>query len=163
MVDQPGSNWALGFDDLDTQRILYGLILSRGTSLMVEDEIAEVGIDHDGRLYVRPTGHSFPYIYRAAKEVSWDPYAESYSALNRVNGLIEIGSAKFYRRCPMNMAFASKLVPELFGQMFPMSFGSKLKQTKLRCRDRGSGRATGSRFADQSLTVTRPRPEWWEL
>jgi hypothetical protein len=91
------------------------------------------------------------------------PYAESYSALNRVNGLIEIGSAKFYRRCPMNMAFASKLVPELFGQMFPMSFGSKLKQTKLRCRDRGSGRATGSRFADQSLTVTRPRPEWWEL
>jgi hypothetical protein len=73
MVDQPGSNWALGFDDLDTLRILYGLILPRGTSLMVEDEIAEVGIDHDGRLYVRPTGHSFPYIYRAAKEVSWDP------------------------------------------------------------------------------------------
>jgi hypothetical protein len=40
---------------------------------MTEHEITEVGIDHDGRLYVRPAGQSFPYIYRAAKEVGWDP------------------------------------------------------------------------------------------
>ena len=35
----------------------------------------------------------------------------------------------------MNMAFVSQLAPEPFGQMFPMSFGSKLKQTKVRCHD----------------------------
>jgi len=40
---------------------------------MVEDQIAEIGIDHDGRLYVRPIGRTFPYIYRAAMEVGWDP------------------------------------------------------------------------------------------
>ena len=40
---------------------------------MVEDRIAEIGIDHDARLYVRPTGHTFPYIYQAAMEVGWDP------------------------------------------------------------------------------------------
>jgi hypothetical protein len=41
--------------------------------IMVEDEIAEVGIDQDGKLCVRPTNQSFPYIYRAAMEVGWDP------------------------------------------------------------------------------------------
>jgi len=39
---------------------------------MVEDEIAEIGIDQAGRLYVRPAKQSFPNIYRAAKEVGWD-------------------------------------------------------------------------------------------
>jgi hypothetical protein len=41
--------------------------------IMVEDEIIEVGIDQDGKLYVRPTSQRFPYIYRAAMEVGWDP------------------------------------------------------------------------------------------
>ncbi len=40
---------------------------------MVEDEIVEVGIDPYGKLYVRPAYQSFPYIYRAAMEVGWDP------------------------------------------------------------------------------------------
>jgi hypothetical protein len=40
-----------------------------------------------------------------------------------------------HRQCPMNMGFVSELVLEPFGQMFPMGFGRKLKQTKLRCRD----------------------------
>jgi hypothetical protein len=40
---------------------------------MLEDEIVEVGIGQDGGLYVRPTNQSFPYVYRAAMEVGWDP------------------------------------------------------------------------------------------
>ena len=40
---------------------------------MVEDEIVEVGIDEDGKLYVRPANQNFPYIYRAAMGVEWDP------------------------------------------------------------------------------------------
>ena len=40
---------------------------------MVVGKIAEVGIDQGGKLYVRPSGHAFPYIYRAAMEVGWDP------------------------------------------------------------------------------------------
>lgn len=39
---------------------------------MVEDMIAEIGIDDEERLYVRPTSTSFPHIYRAAMEVGWD-------------------------------------------------------------------------------------------
>lgn len=39
---------------------------------MSEDTIAEVGIDDEGRLYVRPSAMSFEYIYRAAMEVNWD-------------------------------------------------------------------------------------------
>jgi hypothetical protein len=39
---------------------------------VVEEQIVEIGIDRDGRLYVRPAGRTFPYIYRAAMEVHWD-------------------------------------------------------------------------------------------
>ena len=39
---------------------------------MAQDDIAEVGIDVVGRLYVRPISTFFDYIYRAAMEVSWD-------------------------------------------------------------------------------------------
>ncbi len=41
-------------------------------TLMVEDTIAEVGIDEEGRLYVRPSAFSFEFIYRAGMEVNWD-------------------------------------------------------------------------------------------
>ena len=39
---------------------------------MNQDSIAEVGIDEDGQLYVRPSVTSFEYIYRTATEVNWD-------------------------------------------------------------------------------------------
>jgi hypothetical protein len=39
---------------------------------MREDTIAEVGIDEEGRLYVRPCSDSFEHTWRAAMEVSWD-------------------------------------------------------------------------------------------
>jgi hypothetical protein len=40
---------------------------------MVENQIVEVGIDQDGKLYVRPEEQTFSYIYRAAMGVGWDP------------------------------------------------------------------------------------------
>ncbi|WP_162806807.1 hypothetical protein [Sphingosinicella terrae] len=39
---------------------------------MNTDTIAEVGIDEEGRLYVRPSTHAFQQIWRAAMEVNWD-------------------------------------------------------------------------------------------
>jgi Integron Cassette Protein Hfx_Cass5 len=40
---------------------------------MTIDEIVEVRIDGGGKLLVRPQVGTFPYIYRAAMEVGWDP------------------------------------------------------------------------------------------
>ena len=40
---------------------------------MEHDEIIEIGIDSDGRLYLVPSSKEFPFIYREAKEVSWHP------------------------------------------------------------------------------------------
>jgi hypothetical protein len=37
-----------------------------------EDQIAEIGIDQAGLLYVKPKTQTFPFIYRAAMGVSWD-------------------------------------------------------------------------------------------
>jgi hypothetical protein len=37
------------------------------------DEIAEIGIDAENRLYVRPKQTTYPFIYRAAMGVHWDP------------------------------------------------------------------------------------------
>ena len=40
---------------------------------MQRDRIAEIGIDRDGRLYVKPEKAAFPGIYREAMEVNWHP------------------------------------------------------------------------------------------
>ena len=42
---------------------------------LVDDEIAEIGIDSQERLYVRPknANDNVPYIWRAGMEVNWDP------------------------------------------------------------------------------------------
>jgi hypothetical protein len=39
------------------------------------DQITEVGIDEQERLYVRPATATFPQIYREAREVHWDAAA----------------------------------------------------------------------------------------
>jgi hypothetical protein len=39
---------------------------------MKTDRIAEVGIDQVGSLFLRPNEQSFPFIYRAGKEVGWN-------------------------------------------------------------------------------------------
>jgi hypothetical protein len=39
------------------------------------DLIAEVGIDAQERLYIRPATVTFPQIYREAREVHWDAAA----------------------------------------------------------------------------------------
>jgi hypothetical protein len=41
--------------------------------IMISDRIAEIGIDGALRLYVRPARTSFTHIYRAGKDISWDP------------------------------------------------------------------------------------------
>jgi hypothetical protein len=37
-----------------------------------KDKITEIGIDSEGRLFVKPKKQTFQYIYRAAAEVNWD-------------------------------------------------------------------------------------------
>ena len=39
---------------------------------MDQDEIQEIGIDIQERLYVKPSFKRFPHIYREAMEVHWD-------------------------------------------------------------------------------------------
>jgi hypothetical protein len=40
---------------------------------MDEDFVATVEVDPEGRLHVVPRTRSFPYAYREAMEVAWDP------------------------------------------------------------------------------------------
>ena len=44
---------------------------------MDEDLVAAVELDTEGRLHVFPVSRSFPYAYREAMEVSWDPQRRS--------------------------------------------------------------------------------------
>lgn len=39
---------------------------------MIEDWIISVGIDSEGRLFVRPKQRTFEHIYRTAMDVRWD-------------------------------------------------------------------------------------------
>ncbi|MFT6791170.1 MAG: hypothetical protein ACJA04_000370 [Cellvibrionaceae bacterium] len=38
----------------------------------MEDEIKEIGIDEEQRLYVKPLSAKFPMMYREAIEVNWN-------------------------------------------------------------------------------------------
>ncbi|MBK7012664.1 MAG: hypothetical protein IPH43_08335 [Xanthomonadales bacterium] len=40
---------------------------------MERDTITQLEIDLEGRLHVVPSAHSFPYVYREAMEIHWDP------------------------------------------------------------------------------------------
>ncbi len=40
--------------------------------------VEEIRVSEDGRLYVKPDGLTFPYIYREAMEVSWDKELKSF-------------------------------------------------------------------------------------
>jgi len=44
---------------------------------MERDTIQELEIDADGRLHVVPAAQAFPYVYREAMEVHWDPARRS--------------------------------------------------------------------------------------
>ena len=44
---------------------------------MERDTIAALEIDTAGKLHVVPSTHAFPYIYREAMEVHWDPVHRS--------------------------------------------------------------------------------------
>ena len=39
---------------------------------MKKEQIAEIGVDASGRLYVTPANGSYPFIYRSGMEVNWD-------------------------------------------------------------------------------------------
>ena len=44
---------------------------------MQTSAISKVWIDPEGRLHLAPSGCEFPYIYREAMEVSWNPSTRS--------------------------------------------------------------------------------------
>ena len=44
---------------------------------MVRDKISEIMIDAAGQLHVFPVSRTFPYIYRKAIEVHWNPKLQS--------------------------------------------------------------------------------------
>lgn len=70
---------------------------------MAQDSIAEVGIDEEGRLYVRPASTSFDHIYRAAMEVNWDastrrlfgPQPREWSYLNWFKQIISAAADEY--------------------------------------------------------------------
>jgi hypothetical protein len=43
---------------------------------MEQDAIKEIGIDVEGRLYIKPQNRKFPFIYLEAMEVHWDRHNE---------------------------------------------------------------------------------------
>ena len=44
---------------------------------MQTSAVSKVWIDSEGRLHLAPSGCEFPYIYREAMEVNWDPSTRS--------------------------------------------------------------------------------------
>src|SRR5690606_22196621 len=51
--------------------------LTQVLGLMKRDTIAELEIDAAGCLHVTPSTETFPYIYREAMEINWDPERQS--------------------------------------------------------------------------------------
>lgn len=52
---------------------------------MERDQIRECGLTEDGVLYVKPASKKFPYIYREALGIQWDPKKEYLAFPSSVN------------------------------------------------------------------------------
>ncbi len=65
---------------------------------MEQDNILEIGIDDQDKLYIKPETYSFPFIYREAAEVHWNaerevlysPKPREWSYLMWYNHIIDI-------------------------------------------------------------------------
>jgi Integron Cassette Protein Hfx_Cass5 len=88
---------------------------------MVEDQIVEVGIDQDGKLYVRPGEQTFSYIYRAAMGVGWDslrralfaPKAREWSYLDWFRQILAAAADEYGVRLRIGAATTWSDVPDL--------------------------------------------------
>ncbi|MCX7061090.1 MAG: hypothetical protein NTZ11_09405 [Gammaproteobacteria bacterium] len=75
---------------------------------MNTDVISEIGIDGEGRLYVRPSKQSFPYIYREAMEVRWQEnngtlYAPAPREWSHARWFMQIHMAAKEQGCVMSL------------------------------------------------------------
>ena len=51
---------------------------------MIEEKIAEIGVDELDRVYIKPLSQSFEQIYRAAMQIHWDD-AQQYLCSPEIN------------------------------------------------------------------------------
>lgn len=69
---------------------------------MERDEIIEIGIDKEDRLYLNPKLKKFPYIYREAAEVHWDsehnylysPKPREWSYLDWYKHIVDVAASQ---------------------------------------------------------------------
>ena len=76
---------------------------------MSTDQIVEIGIDIEERLYVKPESKSFPFIYREAMEVHWNEdklylYGAKPRQWNYPDWFIQILSADKHQGCELKLA-----------------------------------------------------------
>jgi hypothetical protein len=74
---------------------------------MKTDKINRVDIDEAGCLHVVPATHSFPYIYREAMEIQWDPargslYAPAQREWSKRRWLQQILAAAKQQGCELH-------------------------------------------------------------
>lgn len=88
--------------------------------MMDTDAIAEVGIDGEKRLFIRPTKATFPLIYREAVEVHWDPvgrflyspcprewtYLHWFQHMIDTAGILQLTPATLWTNVPEDMRIA---------------------------------------------------------
>lgn len=70
---------------------------------MKTEEIAAIGVDELGRIYIAPSGQTFEYIYRSAADVRWDserlclhsPIPREWSLLNWYQHIVGIAEVDY--------------------------------------------------------------------
>ena len=80
---------------------------------MERDTISELEIDAIGKLYVVPTDRGFPFIYREAMEVHWDPdrralYAPAPREWSYARWFRQILDAAREQGCELRLASSTK-------------------------------------------------------
>lgn len=97
---------------------------------MKEDTVARIEIDDAGRLLVVPFSETFPYIWREAMEVNWDPdcsalYAPLPRTWTRSRWLAQIFNAARAQGCELRVTHDTTWVG------FEPDVEAELRQTAL--------------------------------
>jgi hypothetical protein len=111
-------------------------------SALIEDEIVEIGIDSEERLYVRPRNETFEYIWRAAMEINWDPVrGVLYGSKPRPPEHLGLSYAGWFRQVLMaaegECGVRLKLTAQTVWSGVPDALRSEIESTQVGPRKKG--------------------------
>lgn len=102
------------------------LSANRRTKAMKTDYIAEIGIDEQKRLYLRPSSTAFPSVCRLCAEVYWEPTSHHIHCRKRREWTY-MECFQHIMHCAMLQSYELQITPHTVWTNVPANLSAEMK------------------------------------